>query len=157
MLRKILQLVSKLKPSPFVLAHCDGPCGVYDTAVARVAAEAVLSITKKILALEAPSMSDQHAWVSYQNTLSRYIAIKEAQSQIVKDEVLILWTDYFKPTHLSSHPELHDLIWNLAKLCSKTKLHVDQEMATKLLEGIKNLHDLFWSTKGLTVDWHLAS
>ena len=28
-------------------AHCDGPCGVYDPASARVAAEAVLSMTKK--------------------------------------------------------------------------------------------------------------
>jgi nickel-type superoxide dismutase len=28
-------------------AHCDGPCGVYDPASARVAGEAVLSMTKK--------------------------------------------------------------------------------------------------------------
>ena len=34
-------------------AHCDGPCGVYDPASARVAAEAVQSMTKKMMALEA--------------------------------------------------------------------------------------------------------
>ena len=28
-------------------AHCDGPCGVYDPASARVAAEAVLAATVK--------------------------------------------------------------------------------------------------------------
>ncbi|MEJ2747488.1 MAG: superoxide dismutase [Ni], partial [Anaerolineae bacterium] len=28
-----------------VSAHCDGPCGVYDPASARIAAEAVLSMT----------------------------------------------------------------------------------------------------------------
>jgi nickel superoxide dismutase len=28
-------------------AHCDGPCGIYDPASARVAGEAVLSMTKK--------------------------------------------------------------------------------------------------------------
>ncbi len=28
-------------------AHCDGPCGVYDPASARIAAEAVQSMTKK--------------------------------------------------------------------------------------------------------------
>ena len=33
-------------------AHCDGPCGVYDPASARVAAEAVQSMTKKMNALE---------------------------------------------------------------------------------------------------------
>ena len=32
-------------------AHCDGPCGVYDPASARVAAEAVQSMTKKMVAL----------------------------------------------------------------------------------------------------------
>jgi len=30
-------------------AHCDGPCGVYDPASARVAAEAVQSMTKRWL------------------------------------------------------------------------------------------------------------
>ena len=39
-------------------AHCDGPCGVYDPASTRVAAEAVLSMTKKLIALEAPSSTD---------------------------------------------------------------------------------------------------
>ena len=34
-----------------VFAHCDGPCGVYDPASARVAAEAVQSMTKKMVAL----------------------------------------------------------------------------------------------------------
>ena len=32
-------------------AHCAGPCGVYDPASARVAAEAVQSMTKKMVAL----------------------------------------------------------------------------------------------------------
>ena len=34
-------------------AHCDGPCGVYDPSSARIAAEAVLSMTKKMLDLKA--------------------------------------------------------------------------------------------------------
>ncbi|HII20293.1 MAG TPA: superoxide dismutase, Ni, partial [Candidatus Poseidonia sp.] len=32
-------------------AHCDAPCGVYDPASARIAAEAVQSMTKKMLAM----------------------------------------------------------------------------------------------------------
>ena len=47
------------KKSPMIVhAHCDGPCGVYDPASTRVAAEAVLSMTKKLIALEAPSSTD---------------------------------------------------------------------------------------------------
>jgi len=38
------------KNSPMTVhAHCDGPCGVYDPASTRVAAEAVLSMTKNLL------------------------------------------------------------------------------------------------------------
>ena len=40
--------------TPVAEAHCDGPCGVYDPASARVTAEAVLSMTKKMLDLHVP-------------------------------------------------------------------------------------------------------
>ena len=56
------------------------------------------------------------AATAYQNTLSRYIAIKEEQAQITKDELLILWTDYFKPVHLEQYPDLHTTFWQAAKL-----------------------------------------
>ena len=39
-------------------AHCDGPCGVYDPASARVAGEAVQSMTKKMIALAENHGSD---------------------------------------------------------------------------------------------------
>ena len=48
-----------------VYAHCDGPCGVYDPASTRVAAEAVLSMTKKLIALEAPSSTDSAALTTW--------------------------------------------------------------------------------------------
>ena len=57
----IKQVTTKIKdyfPAAEVEAHCDGPCGVYDPASARIAAEAVLSMTKKILALVCDELSD---------------------------------------------------------------------------------------------------
>ena len=42
-------------------AHCDAPCGIYDPASARIAAEAALSMTKKILDLKAPDGGDAKA------------------------------------------------------------------------------------------------
>ena len=42
-------------------AHCDAPCGVYDPAQARVEAESVLQLTKKILDLKMPDGGDQAA------------------------------------------------------------------------------------------------
>ncbi len=105
MLNKALALLNKRLPeAPAADAHCDGPCGVYDPASARIAAEAARSMTKKILALEPPAEGDAGAWAAYLNTLSRYVAIKEEQAHLAKEELLVLWTDYFKPQSAPSTP-----------------------------------------------------
>ena len=77
MLRSALSALACALPAPVAEAHCDGPCGVYDPASARVAAEAVLSMTKKLKAMEAPAAGDAAALAAYNNTFSRYVAIKE--------------------------------------------------------------------------------
>ena len=61
MLRSALSAIVRALPASVVHAHCDGPCGVYDPASARVAAEAVLSMTKKLKSLEAPANGDAAA------------------------------------------------------------------------------------------------
>lgn len=135
-----------------VSAHCDGPCGVYDPASARIAAEAVLSMTKKILALNPGDGSHATA-----NSLSRYIAIKEEQAHLAKTELLVLWTDYFKPVHLDQFPDLHDTFWKAAKLCSAVKVEVDLAHAEELMATINKIHTMFWATKGRDVTYYTAS
>ena len=157
MLNKALELISKNKEVTEVSAHCDGPCGVYDPSSARIAAEAVLSMTKKLLAMTPPESRESAAWASYLNTSSRYIAIKEQEAHLAKEELLVLWTDYFKPPHLEAHPELHTLFWQAAKLCSSCKVEVSLEHAQELMEIIEKIHHLFWSTKGRDVPWFTAS
>ena len=139
-------------PAPEVHAHCDGPCGVYDPASARITAEAVLSMTKKILDLEVPAPGDAKAMVAYQNTLSRYISIKEEQAQKTKEDLLILWTDYFKPVHLEKYPDLHDTFWKAAKLCSACKVEVSIEHANELMAVVETIHTMFWARKSGM--WH---
>ena len=136
-----------------VSAHCDGPCGVYDPASARLAAEAVLSMTKKMLDLKAP---DSDSMGHYVNTMSRYASIKEQEAQKCKDEILVLWTDFFKPEHLDTHENLHELFWNTAKLCSACKVELSIEHANDLLDHVQKIHDLFWSVKGRKIDWYTA-
>ena len=150
----IKQLASKITnyfPAPEVEAHCDGPCGVYDPASARIAAEAVLSMTKKLIDLGEPSN------LAGQNTQSRYIAIKEEQAHLAKTELLVLWTDYFKPVHLDAHPDLHDVFWKAAKLCSAVKVGVSLEDAEALMAAIENIHNIFWSTKNRDVEYYTAA
>ncbi len=156
-LDKVTAKIKDLFPAEEASAHCDGPCGVYDPASARIAAEAVLSMTKKILALEPPAGSDQATWAAYLNTMARYIQIKEEQAQITKDELLILWTDYFKPQHLEKYPDLHDTFWKAAKLCSACKVGVSLDDANALMDTVKKVHEIFWATKDKDVAWYTAS
>ena len=116
MFNVVASLANRL-PAPAVSAHCDGPCGVYDPASARIAGEAVLSMAKKLT--DAGPATTLEA----QNTQSRYIAIKEQQAQLAKDDLLVLWTDYFKPPHLEAYPDLHTTFWNATKLCSEAKVN----------------------------------
>jgi nickel superoxide dismutase len=155
---KVTKLIKQMLPAQeLVEAHCDGPCGVYDPASARIAAEAVLSMTKKLQALSQPDHGDTAAVVAYHNTFSRYVAIKEEQAHLAKAEVLVLWTDYFKPAHLAAYPDLHNIIWQTTKLCSAAKQHVDLDAATQLMEHIEQIHNIFWASKGMDVTYYTAS
>lgn len=145
-----MKLIERLlRPTRTASAHCDGPCGVYDPASARIAAEAVLSMEKKMAAL-GNSAADEH-------TRSRYIAIKEEQAEIAKRELDILWHDYFKPDHLGAVPNLHELFWNAAKLCSKNKVENDAANGEALLKAIEEIHNAFWKTKNREVAFYLAN
>lgn len=138
-------------------AHCDGPCGVYDPAQARIEAESVKTLTKKILDLKRPEGDDAKAHAAYQNTLTRYIAIKEERAEMAKHHILVLWTDYFKPEHLEKYPDLHETFWKAAKLCSSCKQEVSAEHAQELMDAVKKIHEMFWDSKGKNVEWYTAS
>lgn len=157
MLKKAAEMLRKTHGETQAEAHCDGPCGVYDPASARIAAEASLSMTKKILALEHPDSSNAQAMASYLNTMSRYVQIKEEQTHLCKEELLVLWTDYFKPPHVEKHPNLHNIFWKAAKLCSAVKVEVSLQHANELMAAVKQIHEIFWATKGREVTWYTAS
>ncbi|MBN9494770.1 superoxide dismutase, Ni [bacterium] len=144
-------LTSLLRPTREASAHCDGPCGVYDPAQARIAAEAVLSMEKKIAAL-----GDGQDLATI-NSRTRFIEIKEQQAEIAKHDLNVLWTDYFKPEHLEKYPDLGDKFWKIAKLCSKNKTEQDPANGEALLKAIEEIHNIFWATKGRDVPFYLAN
>ena len=113
-------------------------------------------MTKKMLELNCPDTGNSSQMASYLNTMSRYASVKEQQAQLCKEELLVLWTDYFKPNHLESYPDLHDLFWNTAKLCSSCKTEVSIEHANELMDSIKQIHTIFWKTKDRDVEWYTA-
>ena len=131
--------------------------GVHDPADARIRAEAVLSMTRKILDLEQPAETEGAVYTAYLNTTTRYIAIKEQEAQGAKDQLLLLWTDYFDAAHLADYPDLHDTFWQAAKLCSACKVGVNLEAARNLLATVEKIHGIFWATKGRDVAFYTAS
>ena len=98
-------LINLLRPKTTVSAHCDLPCGVYDPAQARIEAESVKAICEKYAANEDPVFR------------TRAIIIKEQRSQLVKEHLWVLWTDYFKPPHFEKYPQLHELFNKATKPC----------------------------------------
>ena len=118
-------------------AHCDLPCGVYDPAQARIEAESCYKIVEKY-------HGSQDAVFK-----ARALHIKEERAELVKHHLDVLWHDYFKPEHLEKHPKLHELFWNAAKQASKVKASVEQADATKLLELIDQIDEIWKQTGGV--------
>ncbi|MEI8127255.1 MAG: superoxide dismutase, Ni [Actinomycetota bacterium] len=116
-------------------AHCDLPCGVYDPAQAKIEAQSVKACMEKYAA-----SSDSDFKV-------RATAIKEERAELVKHHLWVLWTDYFKPEHLVTHPDLHDLFWKATKSAGEAKKTNDVSVADRLLAEIDAIAEIFWATK----------
>ena len=120
-----------------VSAHCDLPCGVYDPAQARIEAQSVKATIEKYHASSDPDFK------------ARAVAIKEERSNMVKEHLWVLWTDYFKPAHFEAYPQLHQLFNDATKLAGAagTKGSVDVAKADELLAKIDEIAEIFWATK----------
>ena len=129
------RLTRFLAPSTVARAHCDLPCGVYDPEQARIEAESCYRIVEKYNASED------------QVFRTRALAIKEERADLVKHHLDVLWHDYFKPEHLETVPNLHDLFWKANKQVSKVKASTNIDDAKKLLDLIDQV-DAAWKATG---------
>ena len=140
MSRLTLRFVQALAPTTVARAHCDIPCGIYDPQGAVLAAQTVAKMVDLIGTIDGTSAADR-------NKFARCVAVKEQHAELVKHEVQVIWSDYFKPEHLAANPDLHTKVWNLLKLAGKNKQNVDAEAAVQLQAAVKEFADIFWSTK----------
>jgi nickel superoxide dismutase len=135
-------------PRP-VYAHCDIPCGIYDPHEAQIAALTVLRMDQLIAELPALAMDakpeDRAAYVA---KLARYTAVKELHSERVKQEVRVIWGDYFTPDHAKQYPQAHELTWKILKQASKARQGTALADAQELLKLVQEFAELFWQTKG---------
>lgn len=123
-----------------VHAHCDIPCGIYETNSMTTAADTVYKMVEKILELKGMELEQRNSFV-------RMVHVKEEHAQRCKEQILILWTDYFKDEHLAKFPDLHSKVWKATKLCSQAKRTVDLKVAQQLKEAVADIAGIFAETK----------
>lgn len=122
-------------------AHCDIPCGIYETDTMMHSAETCRRMIQKIEGLgELDSIEKYNGFV-------RSVVNKEKHAQKVKREIYILWSDYFKPEHFEAHPDLHEQLQLVAKQASVVKQTVSLEEADKLVSMVHDVAHLFADTK----------
>ena len=108
---------------------------IYDPAQARIEAESVKACQEKYQGSDDAIFKD------------RAVSIKEQRANLVKEHLWVLWTDYFKPEHLETYPQLHELFWNATKEAGNAKRSEDPAQGQKLLDAIDELSKVFWETK----------
>src|SRR5215471_14160220 len=147
---RVLEKFDRVAPPSDVYAHCDIPCGIYDPHMAQIAALTVIRMVQLIEGLQQPGANAGKAeWDTYGMQISRYSATKEEHARLCEHELIILWTDYFRPEHVEKHPNLHDLVWRTCKLTSTVKQQINMDAAQQLLAGCQQIAEIFWDTKGV--------
>lgn len=145
MLHSIIKTYDALIGVPSVSAHCDIPCKIYDPSTAQIAALTIIRLADLIAEIDAKetlSVKD-HA------QLARLMAEKEHHGLSVKEEVRVIWSDYFKQPQFEQVAGVHELVHSIMLQASKAKQGIDRNDAVELLKLVNQFAEAFWLTKGV--------
>ena len=129
-------------------AHCDIPCGIYDPGPALIAAVSVVRLMD--IAHEKASSTEDP--VALANFLGRCTLRKEEEAEKVKQEIRVIWGDYFKAPLLEAHPNVHGLVHSIMQKASACKQDVHREDGLELVELVNQFAEIFWQTKSIATD-----
>lgn len=146
MIYKIIEEFDKRFKLELARAHCDIPCGIYDPITAQIAALTVVRMIDLMSDLDA-KQGEKNA--DYQNSMSRYVAVKEEHAEKAKHDIRVIWGDYVKPQHLDKYPDLPGLVHKIMQLGSKSRQTTDRETAVQFVEAINQFAEIFWETKSI--------
>ena len=127
-------------------AHCDIPCKIYDPIIAQIA---VLTMIRTIDLINELEEKDSLTTTD-KAQFYRLVSQKEEHGIKVKEEVRVIWGDYFKEPQISAFPEIHDLTHKIMLAASKSKQNVDRKASLELLDNINRFAEIFWTTKDIT-------
>ena len=148
MIYRLVEFLDKRFGIEQARALCDIPCGIYDPITAQIAA---LTVVRMIDLMSDLDKKHPGGGLDAQNSVSRYVAVKEEHAEKAKHEIRVIWGDYMKPEHIEKHPELHKLVQKIMQLGSKSRQTPDRETAVEFVEAINQFAGIFWETKGVAV------
>jgi len=143
MIHGLLNRLDKVAGFETASAHCDIPCGIYDTGPAVIAA---VSVVRLMDIMRDASSEDP---VALANVQMRCVLRKEDEAEKVKQEIRVIWGDYFKPALQEQHPEVNALVHKIMMKASACKQDVHREDGLALVELVNEFAELFWKTKGV--------
>jgi len=147
MIHTLLTALDKKLSFKTASAHCDIPCKIYDPSTAQICALSMIRMTNLIE--EINNKDTQTDEDSFQ--LVRLISEKEANGIKLKEEIRIIWGDYFKQPQIERYPNIHSLVHNIMMQASKVKQGVSNNEGSELLKLVNEFATIFWETKGVEV------
>ena len=144
MLHRLASALDRLGMADQAQAHCDSPCGIYDTQPALIAAVSVV----RLMDIIHQAAEDRTEGPAKQNLIIRSVLRKEEEAEKVKHEIRIIWGDYFKGDLLTQHPNIHELTHSIMLKASACKQDVHREDGEALVELVNEFAEIFWQTKG---------
>lgn len=142
MIYKLIETLDKKFGIQQAKAHCDIPCGIYDPIVAQINALTVVRMMDLMAALEGSG-------VGYENSMSRYVAVKEEHAEKAKHEIRVIFGDFIKDAHVQQFPELPALFHQILQLGSKARQTADRQNGVDFVEAINRFAEIFWAIKGV--------
>lgn len=144
MTHKLFQIIDRFRPFPIAKAHCDIPCGIYDPITAQIDA---LTVVRMMDLMSGLADGEDKAKVDFQNSMARYVGVKEEHAEKAKHEIRIIWGDFIKDTHVEKYPELPGLVHKIMQLGSKSRQSADRENGLAFVEAINQFAEIFWAIK----------
>jgi nickel superoxide dismutase len=127
-------------------AHCDVPCGIYDPIVAQINA---LTVVRMMDLMAGLAEGEEVGKKAYNNSMSRYITVKEEHAEKAKHEIRVIYGDFISDAHIEAHPELPALFHKVMKLGGKARQTADRENGVAFVEAINQFAEIFWAVKGV--------
>ncbi len=127
-------------------AHCDIPCKIYDPITAQLAA---LTVVRMMDLIKETADAHPNLGTADHAQLIRLVVEKENHAKAVKDEVRVIWGDYFKAPQFEQVSGVHEMVHGIMMQASRCKQGIAREDGEELVRMVNRFAAAFWQTKGV--------